>query len=105
MKRININKIKEIKHQIPVITGVKKEDFTINYEEIPNVAKIIREIGNIEKLTREKKMNIQKIVSSIIDHTLLKAFATSNDVKKLHEEAEKFNFLCACVNSSNIKLA
>lgn len=44
-------------------------------------------------------------VNKYIDHTLLKAFATSDDIKKLCEEAKKYNFKSVCVNPANVKLA
>ena len=43
--------------------------------------------------------------SSYIDHTLLKADATSIDIKKLCKEALKYQFYSVCVNPSNVKLA
>jgi deoxyribose-phosphate aldolase len=41
-------------------------------------------------------------MARMIDHTLLKADATADDVKKLCEEARKFCFASVCVNSSNV---
>ncbi|MDD3382486.1 MAG: deoxyribose-phosphate aldolase [Bacilli bacterium] len=40
-----------------------------------------------------------------IDHTLLKANATKNDVIKLCEEAKKYNFMSVCVNPCFIEIA
>jgi len=40
-----------------------------------------------------------------IDHTLLKAFATNDDILALCEEAVKFNFKSVCVNPANVSLA
>jgi len=36
--------------------------------------------------------------SKLIDHTLLKAFATKDQIAKLCEEAKKYNFKSVCVN-------
>lgn len=47
---------------------------------------------------------MQKI-NKMIDHTLLKAFATSDDIKKLCEEAKEYDFKSVCVNPTNVKLA
>ena len=44
-------------------------------------------------------------VNKLIDHTLLKAFATKEDIKKLCEEAKLYNFKSVCVNPANVKLA
>jgi deoxyribose-phosphate aldolase len=44
-------------------------------------------------------------VAGYIDHTLLKADATRDDVVKLCEEARRYNFATVCVNGSNVGLA
>ncbi|MDU3117916.1 MAG: 2-deoxyribose-5-phosphate aldolase, partial [Finegoldia magna] len=38
-------------------------------------------------------------LNKYIDHTLLKADATSADIKKICEEAVKYDFKSVCVNS------
>ena len=43
--------------------------------------------------------------SKYIDHTLLKAFATENDILKLCEEAVEYDFKSVCVNPANVALA
>ncbi len=47
---------------------------------------------------------MQKI-NKMIDHTILKAFATSKDIEKLCEEAIKYDFKSVCVNPANVGLA
>jgi len=42
-------------------------------------------------------------VAKYIDHTLLKADASMADVKKVCDEAKRYNFASVCVNSSYIK--
>ena len=37
-------------------------------------------------------------LAKMIDHTILKANATQNDIEKLCEEAKKYNFASVCVN-------
>jgi len=44
-------------------------------------------------------------LNKFIDHTLLKATATKNDIIHLCEEAKEYQFFSVCVNSSYIKLA
>ena len=44
-------------------------------------------------------------INKYIDHTLLKAFATQEEIKKLCEEAKKYDFKSVCVNPANIKFA
>lgn len=45
------------------------------------------------------------INSKLIDHTLLKAFATEKDIEKLCQEAIQYNFKSVCVNPTNVSLA
>lgn len=42
--------------------------------------------------------------NKFIDHTLLKADATSEEIEKLCNEARKYNFMSVCVNPSYIPL-
>lgn len=46
-----------------------------------------------------------KEVAGYIDHTLLKADATREEVIKLCEEAKKFGFASVCINPSYVKLS
>lgn len=42
-------------------------------------------------------------LSKFIDHTLLKADSTLEDIKKICEEAKKYQFFSVCINSAFIK--
>lgn len=42
-------------------------------------------------------------INKYIDHTLLKAVATSEDIEKLCKEAKEYNFASVCVNSCYVK--
>ncbi len=44
-------------------------------------------------------------LNQYIDHTLLKATATPDEIVKLCDEAKEFNFYAVCVNSCNVFLA
>lgn len=44
-------------------------------------------------------------INKFIDHTLLKATATEDDVLELCKEARDYNFFSVCVNSCNVPLA
>ena len=44
-------------------------------------------------------------INKLIDHTVLKAFATKEDVIKLCDEAKKYDFASVCVNPCNVSLA
>lgn len=43
-------------------------------------------------------------LAGMIDHTILKADATEEDVKKICKEAREYNFASVCVNSCNVPL-
>ena len=45
------------------------------------------------------------MLNQYIDHTLLKATATTDEIIKLCNEAKEHNFFSVCVNSSYVKLA
>lgn len=45
------------------------------------------------------------MVNKLIDHTLLKAFATEDDIIKLCNEAKEYHFKSVCVNPVNVSLA
>lgn len=44
-------------------------------------------------------------IANMIDHTILKAVATNEDVKKLCNEAKEYNFFSVCINPANIEFA
>jgi len=44
-------------------------------------------------------------INKFIDHTLLKAFATEEEILKLCEEAKTYDFKSVCVNPVNVALA
>ncbi|KAA9014548.1 deoxyribose-phosphate aldolase [Niallia endozanthoxylica] len=48
---------------------------------------------------------MSKNVAGMIDHTLLKADATKNEVMKLLEEAKQYQFASVCVNPTWVKTA
>ena len=43
-------------------------------------------------------------VANMIDHTILKAFATTEDVKAICKEAKEHNFFSVCINPTHIEL-
>jgi deoxyribose-phosphate aldolase len=48
---------------------------------------------------------VDAALAGMIDHTLLKADATSDDVRKLCDEARRYRFASVCVNSTNVARA
>ena len=51
------------------------------------------------------EVQLKKPLAKYIDHTLLKADATPEQIKKLCAEAEEYQFASVCVNSRYAKLA
>lgn len=50
-------------------------------------------------------MKLLKVnIAELIDHTLLRAGATRNDIRRLCEEARKYCFKSVCVSSGNVAL-
>jgi len=47
----------------------------------------------------------KKELGGILDHTLLKSFATRKDIEKLCKEAKSINAASVCINESYVKLA
>lgn len=50
-------------------------------------------------------MNFDRDIARLIDHTILKAEATRNDVRQVCAEARQFEFASVCVNSFWVSLA
>ena len=44
-------------------------------------------------------------INKFIDHTILKASATREDIKKLCDEAKEYGFYSVCVNGANVEYA
>jgi len=44
-------------------------------------------------------------INKFIDHTILKAMATREDIKKLCDEAKEYGFYSVCVNGTNVEYA
>jgi deoxyribose-phosphate aldolase len=49
--------------------------------------------------------SIDRSIASLIDHTLLRADAGYEDIRKICEEAKRFGFASVCVNPSMVSLA
>ncbi len=43
-------------------------------------------------------------LNKYIDHTILKAVATDEEIKKVCAEAKEYNFFSVCINSANVEL-
>jgi len=66
----------------------------------------LKEESTLNLLLKEIENDATKLtsVSHFIDHTVLKATATSNEIDKLCIEAKENNFYAVCVNSSRVEL-
>ena len=49
--------------------------------------------------------SIDSSIASLIDHTLLKADAAYEDIRKICEEAKRYGFASVCINPSMVSLA
>ncbi len=49
--------------------------------------------------------SVDREIAKMIDHTLLKADATKEQIIKLCEEARKYSFASCCINPAHVKLA
>lgn len=49
--------------------------------------------------------SIDRSIASLIDHTLLKADAGYDDIRKVCDEAKRFGFASVCINPSMVSLA
>ncbi len=76
-------------------------DFEKLVEELTE--EVYKELVKNYPVNQEKNVqNVEKI-SRYIDHTLLKATATENDIENLCNEAIKYDFYSVCVNSYWVK--
>jgi deoxyribose-phosphate aldolase len=57
-----------------------------------------------DKISSFDTKNITKEIASLIDHTLLKANATKEEIVKLCEEAKEYGFASVCVNPVYVNL-
>jgi deoxyribose-phosphate aldolase len=82
----------------------------ISKEKIDN---IIRELGIHSDIPHDSKIDFSAIdrrsfknaeVASVIDHTILKANASSEDIRNLCLEAKEHGFASVCVNPSYVPL-
>jgi deoxyribose-phosphate aldolase len=78
------------------------------------IEKITREVvsslsreGNLlnNPATGQRGQKIDKKMAAMIDHTILKPEATSDEVRRLCKEAVEYGFASVCINSSNVILA
>jgi deoxyribose-phosphate aldolase len=68
-------------------------------------AGVIRHAGGEHLLSHAGVGEVASDLASMIDHTMLRADATTEDLRRLCEEARRFRFASVCVNSSNVAKA
>lgn len=61
--------------------------------------------ANSLRATGVVRLEITERISDLIDHTLLKPDATSEQIINLCEEAKEYSFASVCVNPVNVRLA
>jgi deoxyribose-phosphate aldolase len=69
----------------------------------PDDARKIIDIGAARIASSPDVGAVRADLAPYIDHTLLKADATRDDLKKLCDEARRYGFASVCVNSSNVR--
>lgn len=90
-------------YQIPIKNPPSYEEHH-SLQSKGNIGKLI-EIGakRIGKGIEDEQVSSD--LAQYIDHTLLKADATKEDIIKLCEEAKKYKFASVCVNPANVEKA
>jgi deoxyribose-phosphate aldolase len=68
----------------------------------PDEARLIRDAGAERISSRVGVGEVAADLAGMIDHTLLKAEATAEDVRKLCDEARRYRFASVCVNTTNV---
>jgi deoxyribose-phosphate aldolase len=71
----------------------------------PEAVRNVVDAGAARVGTRPGTGGVGDGVAGLIDHTLLRADATTDDVRKLCEEARAYRFASVCVNSSRVAQA
>jgi deoxyribose-phosphate aldolase len=101
--------------RVQLITGIEERSMsqgsrdgegTLSPEDIARVADKVREIlAHGAKPAPAGPAIPPDRLAQLIDHTLLKAEATSADIEKLCEEARRHRFFSVCVNPANVQQA
>jgi deoxyribose-phosphate aldolase len=68
----------------------------------PAEARAIRDVGADRIGGGAGIGEVASDLAGLIDHTMLKADATAEDLRKLCEEAKRYHFASVCVNSTNV---
>ena len=71
----------------------------------PAEIRVIRDAGAERVSSKAGVGEVSSDLAGMIDHTLLKADATAEDLRKLCEEARRYRFASVCVNSTNVARA
>ncbi|MGB9599096.1 MAG: deoxyribose-phosphate aldolase [Myxococcota bacterium] len=82
---------------------VKKEEVFCDVREELKGSIDNKFIGNLNIRYARGQENSEDI-AALIDHTILKADATVEDIKRVSDEAKRYRFATVCVNSSNVKI-
>lgn len=69
----------------------------------PDDARRIIDLGAARLGAAPQVGQVRSDLAPYIDHTLLKADASRDDLKKLCDEAKKYGFASVCVNSANVR--
>ena len=102
----------------PVFKSESKNRYSESTEEKNTCGPSCQECNPLNNFTSQqiKNMGVERVsfcnpndrscqIASMIDHTLLKADATQEQIGKLCEEAKKYHFASVCVNPGYVSLA
>jgi deoxyribose-phosphate aldolase len=85
---------------IPVVTGIWQDEHALRLAMVHGADRLGTAAGSDAPFGE-----VPRDVARLIDHTLLKATATRQDIEKLCEEAKKYHFASVCLNTTWMTLA
>lgn len=112
IKMVSINQLEgssplpqaPLKPSAPYTTGSAGKDVFINGECNDAIKTLVN--GGVSRIaTTPGIAGFDKDLAQYIDHTVLKADATEEEIRKLCEEAATYGFASVCVNPTNVALA
>lgn len=90
----------------PVMAAIKEMKLELSPQDVARIAERVKQIisGNPGGAAETPNLSPSQL-ARLIDHTILKPEATQAEIKKLCEEALKYNFFSCCVNSAWVRYA
>ena len=90
----------------PVMAAIKEMKLELSPQDVARIAERVKQIVGGGSAAAAGGGNLSPSqLARMIDHTVLKPEATQAEVKKLCEEAIKYNFFSCCVNAAWVRTA